>query len=361
MYIYIYIEGYIYIYRRTWFLKQTGQYSDEFSSEAGEISFVWAIQSNDAAEPESTRVSLPSWVSTILELRICKFVSEHDKWQMAINKRAASGHELTKKQKEKYDIWLASNVQRLVFNKKRRCYVSESRQITKDCIVLQLELSETPADLLLSSGSSDRKFQLVLLKHDAIGSTSKLPDVLDQPVSEEILLIAAAEQTKEDEQDQQEDLGEDQVHELEDEKFAAEYPNAGHDDESHTFMVLADSDDEDDDIPEIPGTQTTRMKTFHLRDAWVRLEKLNLTEMPRHVKGCFIGCHQTSRQWQGFYPGSKITMSCVWGGKTKRTEEEAILRAIRGVLESHLHAQPKDKLWAKQVAKLKEAEATQSF
>ena len=146
MCIYIYIEGYIYIYRRTWFLKQTGQYSDEFSSEAGEISFVWAIQSNDAAEPESTRVSLPSWVSTILELRICKFVSEHDKWQMAINKRAASGHELTKKQKEKYDIWLASNVQRLVFNKKRRCYVSESRQITKDCIVLQLELSETPAD-----------------------------------------------------------------------------------------------------------------------------------------------------------------------------------------------------------------------
>ena len=165
---------------------------------------------------------------------------------MAINKRAASGHELTKKQKEKYDIWLASNVQRLVFNKKRRCYVSESRQITKDCIVLQLELSETPADLLLSSGSSDKKFQLVLLKHDAIGSTSKLPDVLDQPVSEEILLIAAAEQTKEDEQDQQEDLGEDQVHELEDEKFAAEYPNAGHDDESHTFMVLADSDDEDE-------------------------------------------------------------------------------------------------------------------
>ena len=141
--------------------------------------------------------------------------------------------------------------------------------------------------LLLSSGSSDKKFQLVLLKHDAIGSTSKLPDVLDQPVSEEILLIAAAEQTKEDEQDQQEDLGEDQVHELEDEKFAAEYPNAGHDDESHTFMVLADSDDEDDDIPEIPGTQTTRMKTFHLRDAWVRLEKLNLTEMPRHVKGMF--------------------------------------------------------------------------
>ena len=54
-------------------------------------------------------------------------------------------------------------------------------------------------------------------------------------------------------------------------------------------------------------------------------------------------------------------MSCVWGGKTKRTEEEAILRAIRGVLESHLHAQPKDKLWAKQLAKLKEAEATQSF
>ena len=65
------------------------------------------------------------------------------------------------------------------------------------------------------------------------------------------------------------------------------------------------------------------------------------------------------------YPGvhdrAAIPMSAVWGGTTRRSEPEAILRAIRGILHAHISQNPKDMLWKGQLARVEQAEATQSF
>ena len=41
-----------------------------------------------------------------------------------------------------------------------------------------------------------------------------------------------------------------------------------------------------------------------------------------------------------------------------RSEKEAILKAIKGVLRAHVHAHPKDKVWGKLLEKVEAAEAS---
>jgi len=150
------------------------------------------LQDDTASDPASTRIPLPSWIANVLELRICKYVSEHEKWQSSIEKRAHIGKALTKSQNERYQAWLADSVQRLVFNKKRQSYVSEARQITKDCIGIHLHLSDQPESLCVSvgAGADDGKFRLVLLKQNSLVVFQTIPDVLDQPLPPQALVEA---------------------------------------------------------------------------------------------------------------------------------------------------------------------------
>ena len=51
-------------------------------------------------------------------------------------------------------------------------------------------------------------------------------------------------------------------------------------------------------------------------------------------------------------------MSAKWGSVTKRTEAEAIIIAIKGVLNAHVIAHPKDVVWRRQLERVEAQLAT---
>ena len=326
--------------------------------QAGEKKFQWVLQNG---EDTASRKTLPSWVGTELEVRICKFVSDHNKWEEVKAKRESMGRTLTKSQQDSYNAFLASVQQKLIFNKKKKLLVDDVTQIKRnlrDCFAFTLHLSDEPENLKVTTGNSD-SFRLILLqgKTDAIEG---LPDVLDQPIVQNDVSHHDVEPEEsvrgDDEHEHIEDMTEQEIQALEHDKFEAEQGLQNEsDDLDDILQVLGDSDDDLSDMTFQHGG-VTKVKSFMFRDAWKKLESQSLTELPRHIKGVWIGYHQSSQQWQGSYPGSVEVMSCTWGKTTKRSETEAILRTIRNILKAHMYAHPKDKLWERQLCRVQDAE-----
>lgn len=336
-------------------------------SKAGETSFVWALQNEALPNPVADRIILPQWMSAVLQLRVSKFSIEHDRWERKIAERAAMGRALTASQRQKYDQWQSDCVQKIAFNKKRQICVTESRSVTKDCIAVLLHLSDQPDQLTLCSacGQDPVVFRLLLLRTDKIGcaDSTSVPSELDQPISKELQTALADEENTDVGERGETHMSEAEARELDDQRLAAE---AGEVElkapgEEDFFLLASDDEEWGEETCINQDLKIKKVKDFFLRPAWQQLQKLGLCELPRHITGCSIGYHKTSRQWEGFYPKSKESLTCVWGGSTKRKEEEAILRIVRKILESHLHFNPKDKLWSQQLAKVKNAEATMSF
>ena len=74
------------------------------------------------------------------------------------------------------------------------------------------------------------------------------------------------------------------------------------------------------DMPEIVGCEKVkRVKAFHHREAFQKLEKEGLTMIPTHRHGVYLSFHQMSRTWQGFYPHVTSGLSYTFGGKTNRS------------------------------------------
>ena len=328
----------------------------------GETEYVWAIQDEDDL---STRVPLPAWMGRIIELRVCKFVTEHDSWLTTMQEREAAGKELTRSQQENYTAWKASCCQRLVFNKKRQTLAQEAKQINRDCISIQLNLSEDPSELTVAA-SSGKWYRLVLLNCQASSQkVASIPSMLDQPAVKEALQNAedpgAASEAEQEDCQAAGEWTEAAVHEQEDQRGAMECGAQQLDQpEDEELLVLADSDEELEPL-DLPAGSVSKVKSFNLRPAWCKLEKDGLTELPRHIIGCSISCHCTSQQWQGFYPNCRVGMSCSWGKKTNRSECEAILKCIRAILQGHISAHPKDSVWRKQLDKVLKAENSKSF
>ena len=310
-----------------------------------------------------------------MELRVCKYITDLQAWQTKIEKRHAAGKALTKAQDKAYEAWKHSLVQRLVFCKKRQSLVTEARHINKDCIALDLRLSEDPNHLMVSSVNGD-DYKLVLLKGGAVeGPCRALPSELDCPLSKQQVETMQAEEEENavdshGEQGEEQNLWDDEAgdHMIEDQRYEQECPQI----DPNDFAVLADSDEELEDI-EFPGGRPPaepehlkKVKSFFHRPAWRKLQALNLTDLPKHIKGVSIGCHQTSQQWQGFYPkGDRhvclLPMSGTWGGRSRLSEEECILQVIRGILENHLQQYPKDRLWKTQLDRVVSAQCTKAF
>ncbi|CAK9092867.1 unnamed protein product [Durusdinium trenchii] len=321
----------------------------------GETEYVWAIQDD---ENVSTRAPLPAWMARIIEMRVCKFVTDHDSWNTTIQKREAAGQSLTKSQKARYDAWKASCCERLVFNKRRQTLVQEVKQVNRDCIAIELNLSEDPCELQVAA-SSGKWYRLVLLDCQASSEKSAaVPEMLDQAVDKESLQMDndAAASGAEEEGNERE-LTEAAIQEQAAQRHALE--GGENLDQPDDWLVLADSDEDIEQFG-VPGA-VSKVKSFNLRPAWCTLEKQGLTDLPRHVVGCSISCHSTSQQWQAFYPGCKSGMSCSWGKTSHRSECEAILRCVRAVLEGHVRANPKDSVWKRQLDKVLKAEASKSF
>ena len=327
-----------------------------FVAKVGEQSFTWALEKN------GDRTPLPCWIAEIVELRVCKFVTEHDKWESIIQKREAMGRGLTRTQTMSYNSFLADCDQKLVFNKKKKVYVYDSETLKrniKDCITFTLHLSSSPADLMISTPGGE-SFLLVLLKLAGQTIDSGCPQLLDTGAS--VNDVEAFDENHDDNDAEfcegEGDMTEAQIMEEEDEKARADGTFEAVDEELHEdhWNILADSDD-DIDCLELP-VGSTKVKCFDTRTAWTDLQSLNLTEIPRHIRGCTVAYHSTTNQWQGYYPSSREVLSATWGGKSKMSEKECILKVIRNILVSHLQACPKDKMWENQLRRVRDAEAT---
>ena len=114
---------------------------------------------------------LPRWIGIYLEVQICQYISEHDRWQKTILKRESMGRGLTRAQQERYDAWLLRGEPRLIFSKKRQVLVSDPSQVKGDCIALQLHLSSQAEDLQVTTANDENR--LVLLR----GAGAEDPDI----------------------------------------------------------------------------------------------------------------------------------------------------------------------------------------
>lgn len=330
---------------------------------AGEKTFSWALQLAD----EPRRIVIPKWMSKVIELRVCRFVTDHEKWTQVLTKRAFENKNLTASQQQRYNMFKVNMTQKLVFNKKNKSYVADAeslRRNAKDCVCVTLHLSDDPAFLRVESGSGEI-FQLLLLKQED-ETPEAFPDILNHAAKADDLkskpkdnsdLGPGAEEVEEDEEEMEIPaefgMSEAQIQEMEHQRMVDQAGLVEDDDEE--IQIMADTDDEMDSFDIGTGVRAVKVKGYPDRPAWVALG--NLTDLPRHITGCSISYHATSGQWQGFYPGSWVGMSASWGTSSKRTETEAILKAVKGILTAHMHAHPKDKVWERQLQAVREAEA----
>lgn len=121
--------------------------------------------------------------------------------------------------------------------------------------------------------------------------------------------------------------------------------------------IMAESSEEEL-LQEAFAGKHKRVKTFQHREAYRKLQDRGLVDIPSVIPGVFLGCHGTSRAWQGWLPDFHSGLSYTWGGATGRTEPEALLRVIQSLLECHCKRFPKDKLWPLQLEKVQHAAAT---
>ena len=331
----------------------------------GEIKYEWVIQKGGDQE---LRAILPRWMSLPMELAICQFVSEEDRWTEKINKLAWQGKDLDKRSREKHALWQNSLKRDMIFSQKKQCLVTTKKTTSKDLLLVKLHLSKKPEDLVVETANGE-KFQLVLLKgqiSDGFGESSLLDD-LRQPVPQAALDALPEEGEDEDgdvdaPNDEGNDFdGPDEVdgHQYADAKAAFDAGEAYQEEEDgEGFEILADTDTDVEDFHQpsaLPASvNPAKVKNFDNRPAFVNLG--DLTQIPRHITGCSMGVHATTCQWQGYYPNTHTGLTAHWGGTTKRSEGEAILKVVRGILQAHCKAQPKDKLWLKQLEKVKHAE-----
>lgn len=331
-------------------------FPDALPVQEGEKSFHWAIQTGDNV---STHIGLPEWIGREIGMRVCRFVNEHDRWQKAIEARAILGRELTASQQQSYNVWAASCTQRLIFCKKRQVQIHDAGQVNRNCVSFELKLSDEPSQLTLSTAEAGATPYRLLLLCSQEAAATEVPSVLYHPVTQGEVAThpnnEPEEQQDEGSVDMEEGGREEDAYALEDERLKVNMECER--DEEEALFILADSDDEVP-IPAGCSVPVHKVKTFHLRPEWLALERKGLTDLPRHIKNCFISYHSSTQVWEGHYPCCRGGMSAKWGSSTKRTEAEAIILAIKAVLRAHVTAHPKDVVWRRQLDRLEAELAT---
>ena len=152
-------------------------------TKAGETKLCWAIQKGDDS---STRVALPTYISQVLEMRVCSFVSEHSAWETRIEGRFAQGKNLSSRQQKAYDQWKLRCEQQLVFSKQHECLVCDSKDVDERCFSIDLLLREDPEKLKVKA-SDGSEYRLVLLQSaPSIQPHDDLPSELDLELPEGI-------------------------------------------------------------------------------------------------------------------------------------------------------------------------------
>ena len=324
---------------------------------AGEKVTVWAIQADQDVQ---TRQALPSWVSGPIQRASARWLEEHKVWQTKIAQRAAEGKELTDRMSTQFEAWKQEKREiRLLFNREKKSLVTSIRKnadvskMRKQLFSLEISMSPDPSQVQVRAGSG-KAFQLVVLQGAALHD-SPVPAELDQGLAPGALQLQEPEVESGGESDENMEARDG----LMDEQEALQVEEAAilEDDD---VEVLGFSDEEENMQSMMEGTGFIRVKNFNHREAYRKLQSLNLTLLPQG--GIHLSYHCSTRTWTGYYPEVKAKELCfTHGGRTLRTEAESLLLVIRNLLKLHTERFPRDALWRGQYQKVLDALATQAY
>ena len=307
----------------------------------GEEEIVWALE--ESGKPE-TRQALPDWIATPLVSQLLKWSHERQSWEDKIAERP--NQRLTPAAQRKYDEWLEKGqVKRLLYNKGRKTLVTHEsvkdlasvKKNRANLFLVTLKMSDDVSQLQVQACDGECR-NLVALKGEPFSRPGLAPDFLTKAVPEtELEQLQLQPEVEENEQDGELEAMLDEEKRLED--IQEEAPKVT---ESDLMDIMALSEDE----PELQhAPKHKRVKTFMTRPAYQKLARHGLTDIPTTVPGTCLGCHATSRQWQAFFPGTHTGLSYSWGGATNRSEEEALLKTIKGLLTAFTERYPRETLW----------------
>ncbi|CAK9036997.1 unnamed protein product [Durusdinium trenchii] len=321
----------------------------------GEEQLHWAVQCGDDVQ---SRQALPSWLSNPIERSISKWVEEHNSWMQKIDARMMIGKNLTATTQKNFEKWSHERAScNLLFSRKKQAPVHSIRSHTelsrmeKDLFSVHVAFSMDPQELQLRASNGDSQ-RLLLLK----GAPSKdgcVPGFLNQKPNDSDLQQAMQEEEQEPGSEHESGMEDDRGFQDEQEALL-EQDNSQ--ERGEDVEVLADTSDEEA-VKQTVSTIHTRVKSFFHRPAYKALADRGLVDLPC-MSGVLLSYHSTSRCWQGYYPGCHQRLSMTWGGRTLRSEAEALIRVLIGVVRCYTDQFPKDKLWRKQLEKLQLAEAS---
>ena len=322
----------------------------------GEEQVVWAIQ--DVNLPQ-TRQILPDWLSSPMAVQLLKWKSDKEKWNIKIAKRP--NNTLTPHMQKKFDEWEIHNKERpLLFRKSKQALVpyvkdhTELKKIRSDLCIATLELNDDVSKLRVRAGDGAVK-QLVALRCQACEGVA-IPDCLSKAFPDsamEGVLPTCLEDAddrggriEEEEEEAFLDASEQEAKAMIVEEMNAtgdECPSEAEDLDLDPIDILAITDDEEELHKVAP--RHTRIKSFMHRASYVKLASKGLVDLPTALPGICLGCHTTTNQWQGFTPGVHSGLSFSWSGNTGRTETEALLLCIKGILTAYVDRFPRETLW----------------
>lgn len=324
----------------------------------GEKVVFWAIQDGDNLE---SRKVLPRWLSSPIERAVSKFVEENNSWNAKIESRMELGKPLAPSVQKAYDKWCNERSScNLLFSKVKKTVVhsirsnADANRMRNELFSIHIQFSIDPEHLLVRAANGASR-KLVFLQGEATQETG-LPAFLDHRPSPEQVQSAIDEMPGEDAEEAEcaEDEDEDMALKCDQEAAHLEEDMGA---QTDVEEILADSS-EDELLQTVVDSKHRRVKSFHHRPAYCKLKELGLTDIPCVLPGVFLGFHSTTRTWQGWFPEVHHGLSWTFGGTTGRSEPEALLRTIRGILLCHMARFPKDRMWQKQLDKVLAAEAT---
>lgn len=298
-----------------------------------------------------------------IERSISKWVDEHNSWMQKIDARMILGKNLTPTMQKGFDKWNRERAScNMLFSRKKQAQVHSIRsnmelsKMERELFSVHVAFSMEPHELQLKASNGDAR-RLILIK-GAPSENGCVPVFLDQkPHEADLRQAMEVEQLEgsEDEADIEDQADVQGVDGFQDEQDALLEMDRFQEEDTGV-EVLADTSDEDM-VKETVTTMHTRVKSFFHREAFKKLSDRGLTELPC-MPGVLISYHSTSRSWQGYFPGCHEGLSMTWGGRTLRSESEALIRVIKKILQCYVDKFPKDKLWNKQLEKVKLAEAS---
>lgn len=313
----------------------------------GEKQVFWAVQ--EQGDP-STRQALPEWIASPISLQLLRWADTAYKWREKISKRPNGV--LPPAMNKKYQAWMENNQEKkLIFRKSQKCVLqhvsdpAEVKRIRSDLFLLTLLPNADTSKLQVVAGNGEAR-QLVAARGEPCVDLEAPAFLSAQPFDlEEAEIVALeAEEAEENQIDPEANAAAEEQEELLRQELQACDDAQVCDDplDLDPMDILAVTEDED----ELKGAPAHRkVKSFMNRESYKRLHRKGLADLPTSIPGVCLGRHATHNQWQGFFPGISTGLSFSWGGTTGRSEIEALVKTLKGLLAAFIDRFPREQIW----------------